>query len=99
LRLSGRTMVTAALAITAAVAVLEMGIAAQSLIVWFAVGGFIAAGIDRPISAMHRSWRVPRAVGTTIVLGALVGVVAAVIVLAGPSITSSATTVASEAPE
>ncbi|HEY5423784.1 MAG TPA: AI-2E family transporter [Ilumatobacteraceae bacterium] len=99
LRLSGRTMVTAALAITGAVAVVEMAVAAQSLIVWFAVGGFVAAGIDRPISAMHRSWKVPRAAGTTIVLGALVGIVAAVVVLAGPSITSSAATVASEAPE
>jgi len=98
LRLSGRTMVTAALAITGAVAVVEMAAAARSLIVWFAVGGFIAAGIDRPISAMHRS-RIPRAVGTTIVLGALVGLVAGVVVLAGPSITSSATTVAQEAPE
>jgi predicted PurR-regulated permease PerM len=99
LRLSGRTMVAAAVAITGAVAAIEMAVAAQSLIVWFALAGFIAVGIDRPISAMHRSWKVPRAVGTTIVLGAMVGLVAAVVLLAGPSITSSATTVAREAPE
>ena len=44
LRLSGRTMVTAAVAITGAVAVIEMAVAAQSLIVWFALAGFIAVG-------------------------------------------------------
>ncbi|HEY4609175.1 MAG TPA: AI-2E family transporter, partial [Ilumatobacteraceae bacterium] len=99
LRLSGRTMVTAALAITGAVAAIEMAVAAQTLIVWFALAGFIAVGIDRPISAMRQSWKVPRPLGTTIVLGAMVGLVAAVVVLAGPSITSSATTVPRDAPE
>ena len=83
----------------AAVALFDIARRVQSLIVWFAVAGFIAVGLDRPISAMHRSWKVPRFAGTTIVLGLMVGLVAAVVVLAGPSITNSAATVTREAPE
>jgi predicted PurR-regulated permease PerM len=99
LRLSGRTAATAGIAITAAVALFDMALATQSLLVWFTVAGFIAIGLDRPISAMNRSWKVPRFAGTTIVLGLMVGLVVAVIVLAGPSITNSAATVARDAPE
>ena len=99
LRLSGRTAATAVVSIAAAVALFDIALAAQSLIVWFAVGGFIAVGLDRPISAMHRSWKVPRFAGTTIVLGLLVGLVASVVVLGGPSITNSAATVTRQAPE
>ena len=99
LRLSGRTAATAVVAIAAAVALFDIARASQSLIVWFAVAGFIAVGLDRPVSAMHRSWKVPRFAGTTIVLGVMVGLVAAVILLAGPSITNSAATVTRQAPE
>jgi predicted PurR-regulated permease PerM len=99
LRLSGRTAATAGLAITAAVALFAIARASQSLIVWFAIGGFIAVGLDRPISAMRRSWNVPRFAGTTIVLGLMVGLIAAVIVLGGPSITNSATIVTRQAPD
>jgi predicted PurR-regulated permease PerM len=99
LRLSGRTAATAAIAVAASVALYEIGVGTQSLIVWFTVGGFIAVGLDRPVSAMHRSWHLPRAAGTTIVLGAMIGLVSAVVVLAGPSITNSAATVARDAPE
>jgi predicted PurR-regulated permease PerM len=99
LRLSERTAVTAALAATAAVAVFEIARGMQSLLVWFAVGGFIAVGLDRPISKLHGRLKVPRFAGTTIVLGLLAGVVSAVVVLGGPSITDSATTVAKQAPE
>jgi predicted PurR-regulated permease PerM len=99
LRLSGRTAATAVVATAAAVALFDIARATQSLIVWFAVAGFIAVGLDRPISAMHRSWTVPRFAGTTIVLGVMVGLVAAVIVLGGPSITNSAATVTRQAPE
>jgi predicted PurR-regulated permease PerM len=99
LRLSGRTAATAVVATAAAVALFDIARATQSLIVWFAVAGFIAVGLDRPISAMHRSWKVPRFAGTTIVLGLMVGLVAAVIVLGGPSITNSAATVTRQAPE
>ena len=99
LRLSGRTAATAVVATAAAVALFDIARATQSLIVWFAVAGFIAVELDRPISAMHRSWKVPRFAGTTIVLGLMVGLVAAVIVLGGPSITNSAATVTRQAPE
>ena len=99
LKLSGRTAATAALAFTAAVALFEMARGTQSLIVWFTVGGFIAVGLDRPVSAMHRSWHLPRVAGTTVVLTLLVGLVTAVVVLGGPSITDSAATVAHDAPE
>jgi predicted PurR-regulated permease PerM len=99
LHLSGRTAATAATGIAAAVALFEIGRASQSLIVWFTVAGFIAVGLDRPISAMHRSWRLPRAAGTTIVLGLMVALVSAVVVLGGPSITNSTATVARQAPE
>ena len=99
LRLSGRTAATAVVAIATAVALFNVAIASQSLIVWFAVGGFIAVGLDRPISAMHRSWKVPRFAGTTIVLGLMVGLVTSVIVLGGSSITNSAATVTRQAPE
>lgn len=99
LRISGRTAATTVVATAAAVALFDIVRAAQSLAVWFAVGGFIAVGLDRPISAMHRSWKVPRFAGTTIVLGAMVGLVASVIVLGGPSITNSAATVTRQAPE
>ncbi|MEP7112466.1 MAG: AI-2E family transporter [Ilumatobacteraceae bacterium] len=99
LRLSGRTAATAVIAVAAAVALFEIGVGTQSLIVWFTVGGFIAVGLDRPVSAMHRSWHLPRAAGTTVVLGAMVGLVSVVVVLAGPSITNSAATVARDAPE
>jgi predicted PurR-regulated permease PerM len=99
LRLSGRTAATAVVAIAAAVALFDVAIAMQSLLVWFTVGGFIAIGLDRPVSAMHRSWKMPRFAGTAIVLGLLVGLVAAVVVLAGPSITNSAATVTHDAPE
>lgn len=99
LRLSGRTAATAAVGIALAVALLEMASAARSLIVWFTVGGFIAIGLDRPVSGMHRSWKLPRVAGTAIVLGLMVGIVSAVIVLGGPSITNSAATVAHDAPE
>ncbi len=99
LHLSGRTAATAVVAAAGAVALFDIALAMQSLIVWFAIAGFIAVGLDRPVSAMHRSWKMPRFAGTTIVLGLLVGLVAAVIVLAGPSITNSAATVARDAPE
>ncbi|MEP7046483.1 MAG: AI-2E family transporter [Ilumatobacteraceae bacterium] len=99
LKLSGRTAATAAIATAAAVAVFHIAVAAQSLIVWFTIAGFIAIGFDRPVSAMRRSWKVPRFAGTTIVLGLMVGLVAAVVVLAGPSITNSAATVTRQAPE
>ncbi|MEO7369472.1 MAG: AI-2E family transporter [Ilumatobacteraceae bacterium] len=99
LKLSGRTAATAAIATAAAVAVFHIAVAAQSLIVWFTIAGFIAIGLDRPVSAMRRSWKVPRFAGTTIVLGLMVGLVAAVVVLAGPSITNSAATVTRQAPE
>jgi predicted PurR-regulated permease PerM len=99
LRLSERTAVTAALAATAAIALLEIVRGTQSLIVWFTVGGFIAVGLDRPVSKLHARLKVPRFAGTTIVLGLLVGVVSAVVVLGGPSITDSAATVARQAPE
>ncbi len=99
LRLSGRTAATAAIAVAAAVALFEMAMTAQSLIVWFAVAGFIAVGLDRPISAMHRSWHLPRVAGTTVVLGAMVALVSAVVILGGPSITNSAATVTKDAPE
>jgi predicted PurR-regulated permease PerM len=99
LRLSGRTAATAVVATAAAVALFDIARATQSLIVWFVVAGFIAIGLDRPISAMHRSWKVPRFAGTTIVLGLMVGLVAAVVVLGGPSITNSAATVTRQAPE
>jgi predicted PurR-regulated permease PerM len=99
LRLSSRTAITAAVAATLAMALFEMGRTTQSLIVWFTVGGFIAIGLDRPISKMHRSWKLPRFAGTTVVLGLLVAVVSAVVVLGGPSITNSAATVAKQAPE
>ncbi|MEY2400747.1 MAG: hypothetical protein QOJ08_858 [Ilumatobacteraceae bacterium] len=99
LRLSGRTAVTAALGIAAAVAVFDIALGVRSLIVWFTVGGFIAVGLDRPVSAMERSWHLPRFAGTTAVLGLLIGLVSAVVVLGGPSITNSATTVARQAPE
>jgi predicted PurR-regulated permease PerM len=99
LRLSGRTAATAAIAAAGAVAIFDIGLATQSLIVWFTVAGFIAIGFDRPISAMNRSWKVPRFAGTTIVLGLMVGLVTAVVVLAGPSITNSAATVTHDAPE
>jgi predicted PurR-regulated permease PerM len=99
LRLSERTAVTAAVAITAAVALFEIARGTQSLIVWFSVGGFIAVGLDRPISKLHARWRVPRFAGTSIVLGLVVGIVSAVVVLGGPSITDSAATVTKQAPE
>jgi predicted PurR-regulated permease PerM len=99
LRLSGRTAATAAIGFAAAVALFDMASDARSLIVWFVVGGFIAVGLDRPISAMHRSWHLPRVAGTTIVIGVMIAIVSAVIVLGGPSITNTASTVASQAPE
>lgn len=99
LRLSGRTAVTAAVGVAAAVALFEIARDTQSLIVWFTVAGFIAMGLDRPISAMHRSWHLPRFAGTTVVLGLMVVLVSAVVVLGGPSITDSATTVTQEAPD
>ena len=99
LRLSSRTAITAAVAATLAMALFEMGRTTQSLIVWFTVGGFIAIGLDRPISKMHRSWKLPRFAGTTVVLGLLVAVVSAVVVLGGPSITNSAATVANRHPK
>ena len=99
LRLSGRTAATAAIAVAAAAALLEMVMTAQSLIVWFAVAAFIAVGLDRPISAMHRSWHLPRFAGTTVILGAMIALVSAVVVLGGPSITNSAATVTRDAPE
>jgi predicted PurR-regulated permease PerM len=99
LRLSSRTAATAAVAATAAAAVFEMARGTQSLIVWFTVAGFIAIGLDRPISKMHRGWNVPRFAGTTIVLGLLVAVVSAVVILGGPSITNSAATITKQAPE
>ena len=99
LRLSGRTAATAVVAVAAAVTFYDIALAMQALIVWFAVGGFIAVGLDRPVSAMHRSWKMPRFAGTTLVLGVMVGLVAAVVVLAGPTITNSAATVARDAPE
>ncbi|MEP7202943.1 MAG: AI-2E family transporter [Ilumatobacteraceae bacterium] len=99
LQVSGRTAATAVVAVAAGVALFDIAIEMQSLIVWFAIAGFIAIGLDRPISAMHRSWKVPRLAGTTIVLSVMVGLVAAVVVLGGPSITNSAATVARDAPE
>jgi predicted PurR-regulated permease PerM len=77
----------------------EIARGTQSLIVLFTVGGFISIGLDRPISKMHRRWKVPRVAGTTIVLGLLVAIVSAVVVLGGPSITNSAATVTKQAPE
>ncbi len=99
LRLSERTAATAAVGCAAAVALFDMASASRSLIVWFTVAGFIAIGLDRPISAMYRSWKLPRLAGTAIVLGLMIGIVSAVIVLGGPSITNSATTVTRQAPE
>jgi predicted PurR-regulated permease PerM len=99
LRLSGRTAATAAVGAIAMFAVFEMVVTSQSLIVWFAVAGFIAVGLDRPVSAMHRSWHLPRVAGTTLMLGGLIGLVIAVVVLGGPSITNSAATVTRDAPK
>jgi predicted PurR-regulated permease PerM len=99
LRLSGRTAAATAIGVTVAVALFDMALAAQSLIVWFTIGGFIAVGLDRPISAMHRAWKVPRFAGTAIVLGLMITTVSAVVVLGGPSITNSAATVTRQAPE
>lgn len=99
LSLSNRTAATIAIAIVAAVAVFEMARGLQSLLVWFAIGGFIAFGVDRPIAAINRKWRVPRAAATVFTLGAFVALVALVVVLAGPSVTHSAATVTHDAPD
>lgn len=99
LRLSSRTAATAVVAIALAVALFDVVRAMQSLVVWFAIGGFVAIGLDRPIAAMNRSWRLPRALGTALVLGAMAGIVALVVVLGGPSITNTAATVTRDAPD
>lgn len=99
LRLSGRTAATAAVTITLAVALFDMARSMQSLLVWFTIGGFVAIGLDRPIAAMHRSWKLPRALGTALVLGVFAGIVAVVVVLGGPSITNTAATVTRDAPD
>ena len=99
LRLSTRTAATIAIGIVSAVAVFEVFRRLQSLVVWFAVGAFIAFGVDRPIAAINRKWRVPRAIATVLTLGSFVGLVSLVVVLAGPSVTHSAATVTRDAPD
>ena len=99
LRLSGRTAFTAATIVITFAALLGVASSMQPFIVWFAVAGFIAAGLDRPISGMHRRWNIPRIVGTSLMLGCAVATVFAVIVIGGPSISDSTQTIAKDAPE
>lgn len=99
LRLSTRTATVMAIGVITAVALFEMARGLQSLTVWFAIGGFVAFGVDRPISAINRKWRVPRPAATGLTLGVFVGLVSLVVVLAGPSVTHSAATVTREAPD
>jgi predicted PurR-regulated permease PerM len=98
-RPSARTAATIALTVIAATALLQVLRDVRPLILWFAVALFIAFGLDRPISFMHRKWRIPRPGGTALVLGAAAAVVGLVVVLAGPSITDSSRTIAADAPE
>ncbi|MEY2552373.1 MAG: hypothetical protein QOC57_233 [Ilumatobacteraceae bacterium] len=99
LRLSGRTAASAAAIVITGFALVSVFTSFQPFLIWFAVGGFIAAGLDRPISALHRRWKIPRVAGTSLMLGCAVGVVVAVVVIGGPSISDSTRTIATQAPE
>jgi predicted PurR-regulated permease PerM len=81
-----------------AVALVEVLGSVQALVVWVAIAGFIAAGLDRPISAMRRRWKLPRVAGTTLVLGSAVLAIVAVVMIGGPSITNSTQAIAEDAP-
>jgi len=98
-RQSIREPVSVALTVVGAVALLQIMRDVCPLILWLAVALFIAFGLDRPISFMHRKWTILRAAGIALVLGAVAGLVSLVVVLAGPSITDSSRTIAADAPE
>jgi len=99
LQLSGRTIVAAVcLAIALWTAFHVAGIS-RSFVVWLAIGGFIAVGLDRPISAIERRLRMPRVPAIALVLGGMAAVVTTIGVLGGPSITDSATQIVRDAPE
>ena len=99
LGVSARTITTLALMLVAFATIVAIVGVAQPLIVWFSVATFVAFGVDRPVSIIHRRWNVPRPIGTSIVLGGLLALVGIVVLVAGPSITDSAATITKEAPE
>jgi predicted PurR-regulated permease PerM len=99
LRLSRRTAIAAGVAVVAAIAALRLLDQVQGFVVWLVVGSFIAIGLDRPVAAMHRAWKVPRAGAVALVFAVVIGVVVAVGVVAGPSITDSADEIVADAPD
>lgn len=98
IRLSRRTALAAGTLVIAAMALFRLVVEVQGFLVWLVVGSFIAIGLDRPVAALERAWRVPRVAGTALVLGGVAAVFGVVGYLAGPSITDSADEIVADAP-
>ncbi|MFA5565510.1 MAG: AI-2E family transporter [Acidimicrobiia bacterium] len=96
---SPRTMLTSAVLVLGIFSFYRLGQSMESFVIWLAVGGFIAIGVDRPVSAIVRSWKFPRIASIAFVIGLFVAFLATVAIVAGPSVTDSANQVAKEAPE
>jgi putative heme transporter len=98
LSLSARSLATMSAILVAAWIVIRVAGASQPLLIWSTVGGFIAAGLDRPISGLERRVGIGRSMSILSILAVVVCVVAGVIALAGPSIVRSSRSTASDAP-
>lgn len=98
-RVSRRTLGSMAVLVVLAWTVVLVARQTSSVLVWVVIGTLIGIGLDRPVAAMCRSWHVPRPAGIALVAGVLVGLAVAVAVLGGPSVTSSAGSIADDAPE
>jgi predicted PurR-regulated permease PerM len=99
LRLSGRTMTAIAVLAIALSVIATVASNVQPLIIWVAVASFIAIGLDRPVSLLERRLKLPRFAAIGAVLGLFAGLVAAIVILGGSSITDSARQTAKDAPE
>lgn len=95
---SPRSTATVVAVVAAVTALGTVMASVRAQLIWFAVGAFVAIGLDRAVTFAHRRARMPRIVAIHVVLSLLVIVVAAVVVVAGPSITDSAATIARDAP-
>ncbi|WP_195210533.1 AI-2E family transporter [Actinomarinicola tropica] len=98
LQLSRRTAAAAGALVLVVAVALRLLDAAQGFVIWLVVGGFVAIGLDRPVSAVARRTSLPRPAAVAVVLGSVVGAVVAVGWFAGPSVTDSADEIVADAP-
>jgi putative heme transporter len=99
MQLSLRTSTAVAAVAVGAYAVYRGQERLSSAGIWLVVGGFIACGLDRPVSFLVRRTVLPRIAAIALVLGAMTAAVAGIVAISGPAVTDAASEIVDDAPQ